>query len=631
MRILLVEDDDRLCAVLVPELLENQYTVDVARHPRQALTLLANASYDLLLLDVVLPDLDGISFCRQLRERGLEIPILLLTARNKSTDKVEGLDAGADDYLIKPFNLEELLARMRALRRRSAVPNTETIEVGPLCLHLHSSEVSYNDRMLPITQTEYSILELLLRNPNQTVTQTQLIEHVWKFKEVPGGTTLRSHIKSLRKKFKGVGLSPELIKTIYGVGYRLEKFEAEEVPPKSTSKGQKTSTRNLQPPTRKQKTLAALRQSWQKFRKSILADIDRIEAVVNGRGKLSSAIETAHKLVGLLGSLRLLEGARLAGEIENLLLSETRIEPDLPILTVEMWSEQVQERLAMLRQVLENPESQWEESTNDLAREQVSATSKPPLVAIVDDDRQLAEQLRQSSIARGLQASVANSISEGKALIESHPPDIAILDLCFPEDMEDGFELLAQLREHQPQIPTVVLTVRGDLYDRDRVADSQAVAFVRKPCPPERVLQIVEQALISPSSPSAKISIVDDDPNFLALFRSSFASEELTISTLGEPQRFWEHLETIEPNLLVLDLSMPDFDGFQLAQVVRNDPKWQNLPIICLSAYCDPENLQRAFAVGADDCLHKSISHQELRSRIFGHLQRVRRLTQRAV
>ena len=162
MRILLVEDDDRLCAVLVPELLDNQYTVDVARHPRQALALLANASYDLLLLDVVLPDLDGISFCRQLRERGLEIPILLLTARNKSTDKVEGLDAGADDYLIKPFNLEELLARMRALRRRSAVPNTETIDVGPLCLHLHSSEVSYNERILPITQTEYSILELLI-------------------------------------------------------------------------------------------------------------------------------------------------------------------------------------------------------------------------------------------------------------------------------------------------------------------------------------------------------------------------------------------------------------------------------------------------------------------------------------
>ncbi|MDY6940165.1 MAG: response regulator, partial [Cyanobacteriota bacterium] len=580
----------------------------------------ANAAYDLLLLDVVLPEIDGITLCRQLRELGSDIPILLLTARNKSTDKVEGLNAGADDYLIKPFDLEELLARIRALLRRSAAPTAETIEWGNVCLHLHSCEARYRDRLLPLTPTEYSILELLFRRPQQTITQPQLIEHVWKFKDPPGGTTLRSHIKSLRKKFKASGLRGELIKTIYGVGYRLERVEESDTRPDAP-------TEQTRLPRREQKTLAALRQYWEKFRNGIFQDIDNIERVVTDGGQLSIAIDTAHKLVGILGGLRLLDAARLASEIENLLRSETRIEAD-PIFDLDVWVAQVRERLSTLRQMLENPQFQTQAPKNPPATPPETSKRSPriPLVAIVDDDIELAEELRKSIVAKGLQASVANSLSEGKAQIERNPPDAVVLDLCFPQDVEDGFYLLAQLRKRSPQIPAIILTVRGTLDARAEAANFRTVAFLCKPCTPEQVLHAIERALQPPSSRAAKIAIVDDDPNFLSLFRSNLQSDELEISTLDDPQRFWEYLETVNPDLLVLDLSMPDFSGFQLARVIRNDPRWQELPIICLTAYYDRENLERAFAVGADDCLNKSLSSGELRTRLRGHLQRVRRL-----
>ena len=169
MRILLVDDDEAIAVALATALESQHYVVDIANDGEKALELVDAFPYDLLLLDVMLPKLDGITLCQQLRGCGFRVPILLLTARDGSTDKVRGLDAGADDYLIKPFDREELLARIRTLLRRGSSPLLPVLEWNDLCLAPSTCQVTYKNQPLNLTPTEYRLLELFLRKklPNQ--------------------------------------------------------------------------------------------------------------------------------------------------------------------------------------------------------------------------------------------------------------------------------------------------------------------------------------------------------------------------------------------------------------------------------------------------------------------------------
>ncbi|HBK63580.1 MAG TPA: hypothetical protein DD000_08675, partial [Cyanobacteria bacterium UBA11166] len=225
MRILLIEDDERLSLILVNILGKQNYLIDVVKNSEEALQFLDTFSYDLLLLDIVLPGLDGITFCQQLRCRGVNLPLLLLTARDETTDKVKGLDAGADDYLVKPFSLDELCARIRALLRRRNAPIISELKWGHLCLILNTNTVTYRDILLQLTAKEYALLELFIRYPRRVFTPDQLIERVWCFEAPPTESTIRSHIRGLRNKLKAAGGSANLIETVYGTGYRLNQIE----------------------------------------------------------------------------------------------------------------------------------------------------------------------------------------------------------------------------------------------------------------------------------------------------------------------------------------------------------------------------------------------------------------------
>ncbi len=221
MRILLVEDDDRIAKPLAEDLRHQNFVVEIASDGIEGWEYAQAVTYDLILLDLMLPLLDGISLCKQLRAAKYPGFVLMLTAKDKTTDKVIGLNAGADDYLVKPFELEELEARMRALLRRPSEMRSPVLSQGELVLDPACHTVTYAGNTLDLTPTEYLILEHLLQNSSQVFTRTMLLNKLWELDCASAEHTVKTHITNLRRKLRAVGCKDNLIETVYGVGYRL--------------------------------------------------------------------------------------------------------------------------------------------------------------------------------------------------------------------------------------------------------------------------------------------------------------------------------------------------------------------------------------------------------------------------
>ena len=221
MRLLLVEDDARVASFIRRGLREEHYTVDVATDGEQALELAGANDYDLLILDVMLPKRSGLDVLKQLRTDGNTVPVLILTAKDDRSDKVKGLNHGADDYLTKPFGFEELLARIRALLRRRGGLVPTVLRADDLELDALRHHVTRGGRVLTLTNREYAVLELLLRHVNQVVTRTMLAEHVWEHDFDPFSNVIDVHMARLRQKVDE-GARIKLVQTIRGRGYMLK-------------------------------------------------------------------------------------------------------------------------------------------------------------------------------------------------------------------------------------------------------------------------------------------------------------------------------------------------------------------------------------------------------------------------
>ena len=221
MRILIVEDDDRIAKPLAEDLRHQHHAVDIARDGIEGWEYAQAAQYDLILLDLMLPRLDGISLCKRLRAAQSKVLILMLTAKDTTSDKIIGLDAGADDYLIKPFELEELAARIRALCRRSPEIKQPILTHSQLQLNPSTRKVTYKEKLLSLTPKEYLLLEYFLRHPKQVITRSALLDKLWEFDKLSGEATIKTHITNLRNKLKAAGSKDNLIESVYGIGYRL--------------------------------------------------------------------------------------------------------------------------------------------------------------------------------------------------------------------------------------------------------------------------------------------------------------------------------------------------------------------------------------------------------------------------
>ncbi|MEH3134216.1 MAG: response regulator transcription factor [Mycolicibacterium neoaurum] len=226
MRILVVDDDRAVRESLRRSLSFNGYSVDLAQDGVEALEAISSDRPDAVVLDVMMPRLDGLEVCRHLRSTGDDLPILVLTARDSVSERVAGLDAGADDYLPKPFALEELLARMRALLRRRATPeeaaDNRALTFSDLSLDPVTREVTRGERSISLTRTEFSLLEMLIANPRRVLTRSRILEEVWGFDFPTSGNALEVYVGYLRRKTEAEG-EPRLIHTVRGVGYVLRE------------------------------------------------------------------------------------------------------------------------------------------------------------------------------------------------------------------------------------------------------------------------------------------------------------------------------------------------------------------------------------------------------------------------
>jgi DNA-binding response OmpR family regulator len=223
MRVLVVEDEERIARFLKKGLAEESYAVDVVGDGPSALDWVAGARYDLILLDVMLPGLTGFEVCRLLRERGVTTPILILTARDEVDDRVTGLDAGADDYLPKPFAFKELLARMRALTRRATAGATldPVLELADLQLDTITHRAKRGGREIELTAKEYALLEYLLRHARRPLSRTLIREGVWGYDYYGASNVVDVYIRHLRQKLEANG-EPPLVHTLRGIGYKID-------------------------------------------------------------------------------------------------------------------------------------------------------------------------------------------------------------------------------------------------------------------------------------------------------------------------------------------------------------------------------------------------------------------------
>lgn len=222
MKILVVEDERQIADFVRHGLEAEGFTVEVSHDGTQAYELASGNSYDVIVLDIMLPGRDGLSILRNLRRQRNTVPVILLTARGELSERIEGLDLGADDYVTKPFFVEELIARIHAVVRRAAGESLSVLQVSDLTVNLITREVRRGSRDVELTPREFNLLSYLMRSPDRVFSRPQIIEHVWEYYFDPGTNLVDVHVQRLRKKLCEAG-EPQIIETVRGVGYRVRR------------------------------------------------------------------------------------------------------------------------------------------------------------------------------------------------------------------------------------------------------------------------------------------------------------------------------------------------------------------------------------------------------------------------
>lgn len=630
MRVLLIDDDDYLVDRLQQALVAQHYLVEVARDGQAGLALADSFEYDLILLDLMLPSLDGISFCQQLRAKdrasslNSRTPILLMTAQDVSTSKIAGLDAGADDYLVKPFDIDELFARMRALLRRGGADHLPLLIWGQLQLDPRTCLVHYEEQPVHLSVKEYRLLELFLRHPQRIFSHGALIDHVWAMEAMPTENAIRAQIKGLRKRLKQVGVD-DCIETVYGLGYRL-KEPLERV--QAQAQAQHAALPQHSAPE------APVSQIWERQRHHYRDRLRVIEQAIEALYQRSltdtlwqQALREAHTLKGSLGLFGLVQASQLVGEIEQALKGATTLN--------QAQLAQLEQSVQTVRQIVEQPLGDIGASSVRTSR----SAAEPPLqapqewdwsVLIVDDDQAATEALVKTAAAWNVQTQVVTNLKQARAAIAAALPRVVLLALRFTDSPEDGLALLAELSTQHPSLPVFAIaaplpeSAPDHQRDRLRVAQLGGKGFLQKPIAPTHVLAAIVTLLQASSPAHAKILIVDDDLALLNHLYGVLQPWGFQMTLLSDPQQFWSTLEATEPDLVILDIEMPDITGLALCQVVRNDLRWGDLPILFLSAHTDEATVQQVFLMGGDDYVEKPIRAAELVARVTRRLEHAR-------
>ena len=532
MKILVVEDDEAIAEMLACMLSNQNYVVEVANDGEAAWELIVVYEYDLLLIDITLPHLDGISLCQRIRAHGYQMQIMLVTGRGSSHDQAIGLDAGADAYMTKPTDPEELIARIRALIRREGTAFHSVLEWGNLRLDPATREVTYAEQPLFLSPKEFAILEFFVRNGRRVFTYSTILDRLWAYEETPNVDAVRTHIKGLRQKLRRAGAPTDSIETVYGLGYRLKP--------------------------------------------------------------LASVADSLAEPFG------------------------TKIDPNQPA------TQPIQQQiLNALSEQQEIDRAEDELTTEQIDRQEPLFTDERPLLLIIDPDRQLAEQLMNEAVSWGFRSAISTTLAAAELKIEQDAPTVVLLDPDITYPTTDSLKLLANFTHQTPAVPVLIFTSHDRLTDRLEVAQLGGHSFLSKPLPLTQVLKAVAQAAQQAEAAKQRVMVVDEDPQILATLKGLLEPWGLSVTTLDDPQQFWETLEFCSPDLLILEMNMPILSGTDLCQIVRNDSRWGSLPIIFLTTNPNIETIDRVYSVGADDFVSKPIAGSELVSRVINRLERI--------
>jgi DNA-binding response OmpR family regulator/HPt (histidine-containing phosphotransfer) domain-containing protein len=622
MRILLVEDDDILSQVLTDHLTNQHYVVDIAGDGVTGFNYAQAVSYDLIVLDVNLPQLDGIQLCQRLRQSRYTAPILLLTAKGDSSDKVMGLDAGADDYVVKPCTVEEISARVRALLRRPNLVASPVLTWGNLRLDPVMCEVTCDGNPLSLSPKEYSLLELFLRNPQRTFSSSSILEHLWSFEDAPGEETIRSHIKRLRRKLKASG-HDDLIDTVYGMGYRLKPSAPFTPAPlaqprhvAASSLCQPNPILVASPPSAEDEARATTIALWQQFKQPMLDRIALLDqaAVALAAGNLSDAIRenaahAAHKLAGSIAMFGFPDATQIGRDLEQLLQL-----PHPPFTDFK-------KLLDELHQVLQFPTQ-----AEFLGFQQPSDLATQPYLLVVDNDPVFTQQIQKGRSGNPIK--VTADLTEAQLLLASNPPGAILVDLAFLQSSRNGAAFLEELKEQFSGIPIVGLSHPDNFVNRLAGIRLGCHRLIAKTTALPEILAMIQDVLNQPVTRPIKVLAVDDDPVVLQQLNQCALLQNIHLTLVDTPDAFWCQLEATQPDLVILDAEMPAVSGIELCQVIRSDRTWSSLPILFLTARQEPEVISQLYQAGADDYVGKPFTESEIVTRILNRMARNRLLQQ---
>jgi DNA-binding response OmpR family regulator len=488
MRILPVDDDEIIVEVLTKPLLQQNYVVDVARDGEAAWELVEGFQYDLILLDMMLPKLDGISFCRRLREQKNPVLVMPLTSCDTTTDQLQGLDSGADDFVVKPFNIQELAARVRALIRRGSTSPSPTLVCGHLHLSPNLYEVTYQEHLLQLSRKEYLLVELFLPNQKRIYSCRDIIEQLWVFDaEPPNKSTVRSHIKNIRRNLKAVG-ADDCLETVYGQGYTMN-------PTFITTSNHATHISNVNPD--KQENLdASITEIWRYTKNLTFEPLIVLELIISSllvgifdAEFIKYGIQNAHKLAGYLGMSGFEQGSFLARRIEVSLESNFHVESHLSLGYQYKIARKMEQLLIYLPQDLEATTNELINLTGKKLGEVSQSEQINAKVLAVDDEPQILLTLQTLLEPLGVQLTCLTNPDHFWETMAYNQPEFLILDIYMPSGTE-GLDLCRAVRQNDDWnwLLILFLTSCKDIETLQKAFVTGVDNYLTKPIVPKELL-----------------------------------------------------------------------------------------------------------------------------------------------
>ena len=486
MKILLIEADVSVITAFNHSLSAYRYVIDTVTDGETGWIYATTFEYDLIVLDVCLPKLDGLSFCHRFRAEGYLAPILLLTAKGTSSDKVKGLDAGADDYVLKPFDSDELSARIRALLRRSSASPFPQMAWGDLVLNSSTCEVSYCDRPLTLTTKEYELLELFLRDCHCVYSAEEILDRLWSSEEFPAEATVRSHLRRLRKKLFDAGAPPDFIATLHGRGYYL-KAPLEESQKLTLSTPIDVSA---QPPDPSAPLLLIIDRDEAAGRSGAAAAVG-----VGLRAEVASTLESARAWLQPDFNRTQQPDAVLL-KLSPAVLPHPEADPfdfnflqelagtyfEIPILVMQTAFD-LYSRLEILQcgGTFLLDASLSADAVISAVQQCINSTRKGAKVMVLDPDQDLLRTLPNVLNPWGFKVSTLASPEQFWSVLEAVSPDALVMEVKLPQI--NGLELCQILRSELKwrQIPILFLSSIGDPQTEQHAFDIGADDFLRKP------------------------------------------------------------------------------------------------------------------------------------------------------